>query len=101
MSRSPAKDRWSDGGDPALARRLARMWVLFAVLAWCMAAFTSLAWWVAQAGDYQDNWRGFNEGDGFPLLAVVLFVVVGVCCLPVARQQRARASYLAAGTQGR
>lgn len=101
MSGSLSKDRWSDGGDPALAHRLARMWGLFAVLAWCMAGFTSLAWWVAQAGDYQSNWRGFNAGDGFPVLAVALFVVAGLCCLPVARRQRARARYLAAETQGR
>ena len=95
------RDRWSDGGDPEMARRLARMWVAFAVVGWALAGLAGLAWWVAQAGDYQNNWRGFNAGDGFPAIAVVLFVVAGFCCLPVARKQRARARYLAAGTQGR
>lgn len=91
---SPDKDRWSDGGDPAKARRLASMWVIFAVVAWAGAGLTWLAWWVAQVGDYQDNFRGFNAGDGFPWVFIGLCVVAGLCCLPVARAQKIRANYL-------
>jgi hypothetical protein len=97
MSRSLAKDRWSDKGDPAMARRLAWMWVLFAIVSWVVAGLAWLAWWVAQVGNYQDNWRGFNDGDGFPWFFVVLSVIAGVWCLPVARLQWARARYLAGG----
>jgi hypothetical protein len=99
MSGWLAKDRWSDRGDPALARRLAWMWVIFALVAWGTAGLTWFAWWVAQVGNYEDNWRGFNEDDGFPWIFVALFVVAGVCCLPIARLQWARARYLARGRQ--
>jgi len=101
MSRSPAHDRWSDGGDPDMARRLARMWVSFAVIGWALAGFAGLAWWVAQVGDYQSNFRGFNAGDGFPWIFVALCVVAGLWCLPIARTQRIRARYLEQGTQDR
>lgn len=97
MSGRLAKDRWSDGGDPAKARRLAWTWVFFAIVAWAVAGLVWLAWWVAQVGDYQDNWRGFNEGDGFPWIFVALCVIAGVSCLPIAALQRARARYLERG----
>ncbi|MGI5190663.1 hypothetical protein ACQEVI_21170 [Promicromonospora sp. CA-289599] len=98
MSRSLSRDRWSDQGDPALARRLARMWVIFAILSWGIAGLTSVAWWVAQVGDYQNNFRGFNADDAFPWIFVILCVVAGVSCLPIARTQRARARHLAEGS---
>lgn len=95
MSRSPAKDRWSDLGDPAKARRLAWMWVFFAIAAWVTAGLAAFAWWIAQAGNYQDNWRGFNEGDGFPWIFVALCVIAGMWCVRLARLQWLRARYLA------
>jgi len=98
---SLSKDRWSDGGDPAKARRLAWMWVFFAGVMWAGAGLTWFASWVAQAGNYQNNYRGFNAGDGFPWIFVILCVVAGVCCLPVALTQRARARYLERGSQER
>jgi uncharacterized membrane protein YdjX (TVP38/TMEM64 family) len=96
---SAARDRWSDGGDLRLARRIVIMWVIFAVVAWAGAALASFAWWVAQAGNYQDNWRGFNADDGFPWIFVIVCVVAGVCCLPVALTQRARVRHLEQGSQ--
>ena len=92
---SLSKDRWSDGSDPAKARRLVWMWVVIALVMWGTAGLAWLAWWVAQVGNYQDNYRGFNADDGFPWIFVIVFVVAGVCCLPVAVTQRARARYLA------
>ena len=94
MRGSPVKDRWSDRGDPDMARRLARMWVSFAVIAWVLGGVAWLAWWVAQVGNYDNNFRGFNAGDGFPWVFIGLCVVAGVWCLPIARAQRARARYL-------
>ncbi|TWD82056.1 hypothetical protein FB561_3182 [Kribbella amoyensis] len=90
-----ATDRWADRGDPALARRLALMWGLFALVAWLGAGLTAAAWWVAQAGEYQENYRGFNAGDSFPWIAVALLVVAGLGCVPVAIRQYARARRLA------
>lgn len=98
---SLSKDRWSDGGDPRQARNRARTWVAFACIAWGLAGLVWFAWWIAQVGDYQDNFRGFNAGDGFPWIFIGLCVVAGVWCLPVARKQRARARFLEEGTQGR
>lgn len=98
---SLSKDRWADGGDPAKARRLVWMWVINALVCWGTAGLTWLAWWVAQVGNYQDNWRGFNADDAFPWIFVMVFVVAGVCCLPVAVQQRARARYLEQGSHDR
>lgn len=97
MSRSLDKDRWSDGGDPVMARRMSRMWVSFAVIAWALGGLAWFAWWIAQVGDYQNNFRGFNAGDGFPWIFVILCVVAGLWCLPIARTQRARARYLEQG----
>lgn len=90
-------DRWSDLGDPRKARRLVWMWVINALVAWGAAGLTWLAWWVAQVGNYQDNWRGFNEDDGFPWIFVALLAAAGVLCLFLARRQWARARYLAQG----
>ena len=98
---APSKDRWSDGGDPAKAARLVWMWVVFALAMWGTAGLVWLAWWVAQVGNYQNNYRGFNADDGFPWIFVLLCVVAGVCCLPVALVQRARARYLKRGSKGR
>ncbi|WP_432936945.1 hypothetical protein ACQPXM_24050 [Kribbella sp. CA-253562] len=94
MSRSVTRDRWSDGGDPALARRAAWMWVFIALAAWAMVGLIRLTWWVAQVNDYQDNYRGFEAGDPFPWVVVIVFCVAGVACLPVALVQASRARYL-------
>lgn len=96
---SSSKDRWSDGGDLRLARRLVWMWVFIALAAWGTAGFTWFIWWVAQVGNYQDNFRGFEADDEFPWIFVTLFVVGGVCCLPVALMQRARVRYLERGSR--
>ncbi|SEE75941.1 hypothetical protein [Jiangella alba] len=90
-------DRWSDQGDPAKARRLAWMWVSFAGIACGGAGLAWLAWWVAQVRHYEDNWRGFDEHDGFPWVFVALCAVAGVWSLFVALRQWARARYLAQG----
>lgn len=95
MSRSLPKDGWSDGGDPAKARRLAWMWVLFALIAWSGVGLIRFAWWIAQVNDYQENYRGFNAGDPFPWIVVILICVTGVACLPIAVIQAIRARHLA------
>lgn len=95
--RSLTKDRWSDKGDPALARRLVWMWVVIAVIVWGGAGLAGLAWWVAQEGNYENNWRGFNADDGFPWIFVAICGVAGVWRLFAARRQHARARYLAPG----
>lgn len=94
-----AKDRWSDQGDPAKARRLVWMWVVFAAIALGGAGLTWLAWWVAQEGNYENNWRGFNADDGFPWIFVAICGIASVWCLFVALRQRARARYLAQGKE--
>lgn len=89
------KDRWSDSGDPRQARNRAWTWVAFACIAWGLAGLVWFAWWIAQRESYQDNFRGFDAGDDFPWLFMILCVVVGIWCLPVARKQWARARLLA------
>lgn len=65
-------DRGIDPNTPAGARRKAVMWLLFIGVGLVVVGLTWGGWAAAQAGGYEDNLRGFEAGDPFPWVPVVL-----------------------------
>ncbi|MFB6725065.1 hypothetical protein ACFCV3_33110 [Kribbella sp. NPDC056345] len=98
--RTRPADPWSDGGDPARARRLAWMWTGFSAVWWGAAAFQVLSWWTAQvtdrAGEYE--WRGYADGDMFPWYLVIPFGLLGLVFAIVAVRKWSRAAQLRRNT---
>ncbi|MBO0610645.1 hypothetical protein [Myceligenerans salitolerans] len=61
-----------DPDSPDGARRVAVMWTLFIGVGLVLVGLTWGGWAVAQAGGYEDNFRGFDAGDPFPWVPVIL-----------------------------
>jgi formate hydrogenlyase subunit 3/multisubunit Na+/H+ antiporter MnhD subunit len=79
---SPTPDgRKVDPNTPDGARRIAIAWTGFVGVGLFALALVWGGWTVAQARGYTDNFRGFEEGDPFPWIFVLLSAAFSVFAL--------------------
>lgn len=90
---TPASRR-VDPDTPEGARRVALGWFLMALVGPITIAVCAGGWTVAQRFHYEDNLRGWEYGDPFPWVPVVLGAVWTVVALVVAVGKATRAARL-------
>ncbi|NEE01980.1 hypothetical protein [Phytoactinopolyspora halotolerans] len=82
MRPSPTPDRRKvDPDTPDGARRIAIAWTGFVGAGLVALGLSWGGWAVAQAGGYEDNFRGFEAGDRFPWIFVILSAAFSVFAL--------------------
>lgn len=93
-----ARPRVADPSTPRGARRIALGWVYQSLVGVFMVGLLCGAWNLAQVHHYEDNLRGFEYGDPFPWVAVLLCGLWAVVALVVSAVRWAR--YLRIRKQG-
>lgn len=88
---TPASRR-VDPDSPAGARRVVLGWSIMTLVGPFVIALCAGGWAVAQANHYEDNLRGWEYGDPFPWVPVVLGAVWTVVALVVTISKAVRAA---------